>query len=127
MKEYVNPVGIQLMSERGHPLAISCNHDYFLNLQRPYLTVELYSKWYGLDVIQPGKGLGVARVQRIPFPEVFDLPEGETSFVDHVPNPRAVVRYARKMNYDVDELALELMVGRWELEVGQRYNNIWEE
>lgn len=47
----------------------------------------------------------------------------ETPYVDHVPNPKVVARFARACSYDIDILAFELMVGRWEIEVRDNYTN----
>ena len=91
---------------------------------RPMITVARASKWYGLYLV------GRARTNVFPDePEDIGFHEIEDALVDtwdyaahgsvyhdHVINPRAVVLYARKLGYDVGDLALEMIVGRWVLE-----------
>lgn len=78
---------------------------------QPVLTVELYPKWYGLWLVHAG----VAAAEPIHFGRLDD---GEgTPYVDHVPNPAAVRRFAERHGYVVDELAEDLIAGRWQNEV----------
>lgn len=100
-------------SSRGNLLVLSKRP-----LDRPVITVELYSKWYGLYLVYPE-----GSIEEIPFPES----EGRldvSDYVDHVPNPKVVVWFAEKNNFYLDELALELIVGRWELEVTHHYDDL---
>ena len=77
----------------------------------PTLTMELYLKWYGLQLIHPD-----GCVEELPFPGDEYAPPGESAFRDHVPNPKAVENYALEHGYAVGEFALELITGRWYLE-----------
>ena len=78
---------------------------------KPLLTVELSYKWYCLYLVD----------QFGWFEEItFDKLEGteeDPAFVDHVPHPNAVQDLAKKNGWHVDEVAYELMVGRWETEI----------
>lgn len=100
------------MSKRNIPLAVSSNFND--PNPHPILTVELSTKWYELYLIQPdGKVEGV----------FFPTSDKYTSFVDHVPNPIVVQEYAAAKGYYLDELAFDLIVGRWYNEV-KDYNAI---
>lgn len=104
-------VALMFVSNRGIQLAFSSNFD--IPNSSPVLTVELSNKWYELYLIYPD-----GKIESVFFP----TSEKDTSFVDHVPNPRVVQEYARKKGYWIDDLALELIVGRWFTEVRD-----WEE
>ena len=85
-------------------------------LTKPLITVEATGKWYRLWVVKPG-----VKYEALSFLELDEVGSADeyrmgSAYVDHVPNPRYVVRYAKLHDYDVDEVALEVMVGRWELE-----------
>lgn len=75
------------------------------------LTAERYIKWYELYLIREGEVLIVDFEALEPF-----TPKGESAYVDHVPNPRAIELYAEAQGYQVDELFLEAAYGRWFLE-----------
>jgi len=77
--------------------------------------VEVYMKWYGLHLIRPN-----GEVERVPFPDDY-AESGETPFLDHAPNPTTVQRWAKRNNYVVCDIARELMIGRWELEYHEHY------
>lgn len=68
---------------------------------RKVLTVELYEKWYALQLLDENGG-----VSEVEFPE----------FRDHCPDPVAVQLLAVREGYYMDPLALEMIIGRWELE-----------
>ena len=91
------------VSDRGIPLAGQP--------KAMTLTVELYVKWYSLFIIKPS-----GEVEAVGF---MELEKGfqNAAFVDHVPNPAAVEAYAQMMGYEIDELAWDLIVGRWQSEV----------
>ncbi len=91
------------VSKRGKPLLYSfCD--------AAILTVELYEKWYSLYVVG-ASGL----VDEVSFAEL-ELYCGDGSpYTDHCPNPNAVLRMAASRGWEVNELALELIVGRWEM------------
>lgn len=80
----------------------------------PTITVALDTKWYRLFLLLPDlDSRGEHRVVELEFP---DPPEFKgTPYVDHVPNPRCVLFFARVYGYVIDDLAWELMIGRWEL------------
>lgn len=96
-------------SESGFLLPV-CNYTGRL----PVLTVELYCKWYSLHLVWPNR-----IVERIDFgrlePAAASL--NCSPFVDHIPNPAAVRALALAEGWHLDELAEELIVGRWHIEV----------
>lgn len=110
-----------LCSERGHPLALS---NAFESGQDPVLTVELYTKWYNLYLIKSEptefvpQGIGWLKVYSLDFGHLEDVcPSGWSPYCDHVPNPLVVNLFARRNGYEVDELAGNLIAGRWQEEV----------
>lgn len=111
-------------SEREHPLVCT---QYPRDIGRPVLTVELYPKWYGLQLISID-----GSVNELPFPDraslksafAQGLDDTEAAFVDHVPNPIYVMRWASQEGHHLDELALELIIGRWVYEVKDAYENV---
>lgn len=79
--------------------------------QVPVLTVENYCKWYKLFLVHPD-----GSVEPVPFP--MDCEQtGGTGFVDHVPHPRAFVEEAHRRDAMPHAAALEMITGRWVLEV----------
>lgn len=109
-----------IKSKRGLPLAISCDLDL---LERPLITVEVYSKWYYLHVVRVGHPVGEIGFETL---DEMHLDGYGPPFVDHAPNPWHVMEYARRIGADVDDIALELIIGRWELECGEgRYDELW--
>lgn len=83
------------------------------NLKRPTLTIALRSKWYRLHVVT--RGADVATMDFGVLDRV-SVRHGLTPYVDHVPNPLVVCLLAHEHDWDVDELALEIMLGRWSIE-----------
>lgn len=79
------------------------------------------SKWSSLTLTHSD-----GRTEEVPFPDMGDYQRLGSPYVDHVPNPRHVCRWAEKMGYEIDETALERMVGRWELEATDHYAELWE-
>ncbi len=69
----------------------------------PILTMENCSKWYGVILLHPS-----GEVEEVPFPG---------NFCDHVPDPDSFDICCEQYGYELDEMALEMVVGRWELEV----------
>lgn len=103
-------------SDDGRQLAIGFPPE---KLSCPTVTVELSTKWYGLYVVHPS-----SRVEKVSFEvlqEVKADPYGKPlegpPFVDHVPNPAYVFAWADLRDLNVDELAYELLLGRWHSEV----------
>lgn len=92
------------------PLVLSVPSD---QIDQPTLTVTLETKWYGLWLVvndgQPPTQISFANLEEF-------CTGTETAFCDHCPNPEIVVRLAEAHKLDVDPLALELIIGRWELE-----------
>lgn len=78
---------------------------------RTIVTVENYVKWYGLQLIHSD-----GTIEEIPFPSGSS---SETAYVDHVPNPVAVARFASESDNVLDEQAIEMIAGRWQSEVGR--------
>lgn len=97
------------LSPRGHPLVYRGTPG-----GRFVLTVENTPKWYGLVLVSPS-----GDVEPIDFPDF--APEGERAYVDHVPNPRSVQRFARANGLAIDGQALEMIIGRWQLEALDNY------
>lgn len=102
------PAYRMFFSDRGLPLVL-CQAPVFM----PTLTVENYCKWYRLYLVHPD-----GRVAPVDFPEWAEgVDDGQAAYVDHVPNPNAVVAWANRSGYAVDSQSHEMMVGRWEMEV----------
>lgn len=85
----------------------------------PLLTVEFKTKWYELFLIQHVvDSTDSVNLSSIHFGFLDDICPGDTTpFVDHVPNPHVVRLFARRYGYEIDELALDLIYGRWQNEV----------
>lgn len=98
------------VTEDGTPLALEPRPN---GRDVPFVTVPMASKWYWLFVLHPD-----GRLVKHDFGvlEGFE-PKGQPYFVDHVPNPHAVDGWARSMGYYVDDVAMDMLVGRWEIEV----------
>ena len=73
----------------------------------PVVTVELRGKWYHLLVVYPDLTWAAYS---------FEGPREHGTVVDHVPSPAAVEKWAQAHGWEVDDLALEILVGRWVLE-----------
>jgi hypothetical protein len=105
-----------MKSPRGLELVLSgssCTQDGCPDA--PTITVELAEKWYSLWLVRPS-----GQIEPIPFPEIMEM--DDCSFVDHAPNPDAIRAYADAQDFEVDLVAFELIVGRWETEVTERYS-----
>lgn len=76
------------------------------------ITVEYYIKWYSLFLVRP-TGL----IDVIPFSDLEKYAKGsETAYGDHVPNPDIVKVLSVDCDYDIDPIAMEMMIGRWQIE-----------
>lgn len=104
-------------SHRGYLLALAA-----FPTDRPVVTVEIYSKWYELFLVHPGGG-----EEAVSFGTIADWlrsktirlsPAIQVAYVDHVPNP-VVAAWAEDMGYALDDVAEEIMIGRWTQEVGR--------
>ena len=95
-------------SERNIPLAGTFKDER----DKSILTVELYMKWYRLYVITPDR-----EVIAVGFDQLDTVFKEGSAYVDHAPNPAAVRAYAESKGYYINDLAEELLVGRWQLEV----------
>lgn len=78
---------------------------------QPVLTVSLALKWYELYVVHPDD-----RAEMVGFSQLSDVALGEAPYVDHAPNPAVVRRLAEVRGWWLDDLAEELIVGRWQME-----------
>jgi hypothetical protein len=87
-------------------------------LDVPVLTMENYVKWYYLHLIRPD-----GTVEELSFEPLSDTSAhmSESPYCDHVPNPVVVQRLAHERNWHLDPNALEMIIGRWELEVRDNY------
>ncbi len=85
---------------------------------RPVLTVENYCKWYTLYVLWPEDNI----TSQVSFDLLEPYQGKEPAYCDHVPNPRAVELYTEAQDIDLHSEALEMIIGRWELEYK---NNYW--
>ncbi len=79
------------------------------------ITAELYVKWYELYIVSDG----CAHVLDFHDLEPY-TPAGESTYVDHVPNPKAIQAFAEATGRPVDPTFLEVAYGRWFLEVTTR-------
>src|SRR5262245_5113245 len=107
----------ELTSERDFPLCMVSGTKVL-----PLLTVELYTKWYTLYLIERVE-FGAIQISKVWY-DAFDTealrPDGQSAFVDHVPNPIAIRNFADAKKYHVDELATDLLMGRWMNEVADQ-------
>jgi hypothetical protein len=81
------------------------------------LFVEDETKWYRLYLRGPN---GVVTTIQMSELETY-CKSDESPFCDHVPNPMPVQRMCRHFGWEIDERSLEVMIGRWELEVRNNY------
>lgn len=110
-----------LRSKRGIPLIATSP---FVNGRPPTVTVEAYVKWYSLYLVRRVDDEFL--IEEVPFPDDIEFCKpNESAYVDHVPNPYVVARWAAKHDYFVDELAMEAIVGRWEIESRNNYDDLW--
>ena len=72
------------------------------------ITGEDYMKWYDLYLVFPSGGVTAMD---------YEVLEGfaSTIFIDHDPNPEAVIAFAEKYGYHVDKGALAAMKTSWEV------------
>lgn len=115
---------LPLLSERGRQLVLSSP---LTPAAAGTVTIELYGKWYDLYVIENVIHDSVT-LQKHPFPDAcpeFCKPD-ESPYVDHVPNPIVVARWAAKNGFRIDVLAWEMMVGRWHHEAQGEYGEASE-
>jgi hypothetical protein len=97
-----------LYSPDGHPIACA------LGTPTPKvatIAVELIYKWYHLILIKPD-----GAIEKMEFPDMGLYEDLGSPWLDHCPNPAHVVAYAREHDYYVDNMSLELIIGRWTLE-----------
>jgi hypothetical protein len=104
-------IGDKLMSERRLPLVLSAKYEWIT----PVLTVELYTKWYELFLVK--KEWGDLVLYSVHFGHLEDVcPADVSPFLDHCPNPLCVRLFAARNDFHLDELADELITGRWQNE-----------
>lgn len=81
----------------------------------PILTVYATTKWYALVLVKavlPGGRLDFEEVYYDELEKGFNFDRG-SAFVDHDPNPDAVRALADKRLWAIDDLAEEIIEGRW--------------
>lgn len=104
-----------LSSQRDMELVVT-NKRWDFKLQ-PLLTVEFYVKWYELFLITQNEARFLV-IESVHFGFLEDIcPSGISASVDHVPNPLVVRLFSRQNGYEIDELAEDLIKGRWQNEV----------
>lgn len=86
-------------SQRGYPLIWHGDPPPY----GPILTMEISGKWYEAYIIHCDGSITKAD---------FDGGNDEWLY-DNVPTPKACHRIARRLNIEWDELALEMIAGRW--------------
>lgn len=108
MTEKRNANNFNYLSARGIPLLyVRAPGD------KPVLTLENYTKWYGMDLVMPS-GL----VEGVD-PEIMSAAADEEKYCvmgDHLFHPRLLIRVAKKLDAYLDERAVEVAAGRWMLE-----------
>lgn len=106
---------------RKDELVLSSNELYY-----PMITVTLKTKWYLLFLLHlphggrivDGINHGHLEIYGVHFGHLeMMMPVNKSPYVDHVPNPDAVRLFARRNEFEVDELAADLIAGRWTNEV----------
>lgn len=101
-------LGSIILSDRNIPLVYQFNE----NISEPVLTVENYTKWYDLYLVNRDRS-----INKVEYDALHEFaPRNESPYQDHVPNPKAVKCYANNYNYLIDEQSYEMMVGRWVIE-----------
>ncbi len=100
---------MKFTSERGEWLIWS-NHGHLPSVET--ITVEDADKWYSLYVVTPA---GI--VCQLLFGDLEPFRVNSLYFVDHCPNPDSVELLAEARGWQVDVRALEVMHGRWRIEV----------
>lgn len=103
----------KIIGPRGVPFILTGNP---FQWKKPVLTVEAWSKWYSLFKIE-SLGSEQYEVTAVHYHEIdeYHAKKGRkiVSYRDHVPNPTAVTIYAEDMDWLLDELASDLIAGRW--------------
>lgn len=94
-------------SDRGIPLLLN-----YEPTNQPIVTVENYMKWYSLYLVQPD-----GTVSKLSFDEAAERSMREAAYSDHCFNPIYAVKAATNAGAYVQEEALEMIVGRWRLEI----------
>lgn len=87
----------------------------------PVLTLENYTKWYELHLVNPDGS--VTTVDSSVIDAVQDQ-HRDARWVDHLYHPRLLYRVAEYLNAAVDERAVEVAAGRWILESTQFENEL---
>lgn len=103
--------GIELILDEYEFMLDEYDRGTFVNVEC-IITVENYTKWYCLYKVYPSSG----RVERV---EYHDLPyvQGQSQYVDHVPNPACVQMFLEEQGVGMPEAAFERIIGRWVWEV----------
>lgn len=92
----------------------------------PTVVAPNSSKWYYLELWD-----GRDELPHITFDVIEDAYLGRygdfkygSAYVDHVPNPWAVMALCRQQGFTISADSLERIVGRWEIEVLHRYDGL---
>lgn len=105
-----------MRSPRGKQLVLCMNYEWIT----PVLTIEFCTKWYELFLIIRDKDDAKDysfRGYSIHFGHLEDVcPEDVSPYLDHAPNPLCVRLFAARNGYHLDDLADELITGRWQNE-----------
>lgn len=102
-------------TSRGHQLAL-CGWPV-----RKTVTVELTQKWYGIWLVTPlSVDDRMYEMTELSFAVLEEHRGDGAYFCDHVPNPHALRRYCEANDYELDEFAEEMIIGRWEQEAKVR-------
>lgn len=110
----------QILTTRDRVLALS------FWPSRPTVTVEIATKWYGLWLMSPlDKEQQIYRLDELHYGVLKDFRDyGSRPYaVDHVPNPNCVLLFCKEKGYALDDLGLELMIGRWATEVEEKFSS----
>ena len=75
----------------------------------PVITIKLEYKWRRLHVID-----------HTGIPKPFEY-ESDVGYLDDKYNPKDLIEVAEKHDFFIDEFALEMIIGRWELEALENY------
>lgn len=99
---------------------------------KPVITIENYLKWYDLYIVFPDEHVEAFQADPVRV-ALFDKVEtqiyhqyNESPHGDHVPNPRQLIILAHLMQCAFDDEAVEMVIGRWELEVKNNYKGIYD-
>lgn len=102
-RTYVSRRGFPLLYV-GKPMAV------------PVLTLENYTKWYGIYLVMPD-----GTVQGVNPSDIESMTTAylDAIWADHLYSPHLLYRLAKHLRAELDERAMEVAIGRWLLESGK--------